>query len=157
MASYSTDHAFSQFGSAVPDWHPYHSPLTAPPSKPFLTPSLLAFCGGRELEGQLWCCVSSVQQQLRHWCVTSTVPATNTQHSAARAAMGKVNSFLARPNKDRSIKKGRDQCCSAGTYFYFKIYLLQTHKLVERNPSPSISAFKLDTLGEIYTFLHTDA
>jgi len=85
--SYGMEYPFDQFGSAV---------LAMSPPKILATPSLLG--GGGMLEKPPWSCVSTAQQQPKHWCVTNALPATDTKHITMRAAIGKINAISAKPS-----------------------------------------------------------
>lgn len=84
QTSCGMEYPFGQFGSAG---------LVVTPARILPHPT-----NGGILERQHWYCASSAQQEPKHWGVTNTFVATNTEHRTVRAAMGKVNSIPVRTN-----------------------------------------------------------
>ena len=77
-------------------WSVWVSCPACVPASLLPTPLLLAK-GQREEQRRFWYCMSTAQQQLKHWCVTNAVLVTNLKHSTIQAAMEK-NNILTRPS-----------------------------------------------------------
>lgn len=74
------------------------------------TPSLWVFEEG--IERKVWCCGKTAQQ---HWCIISSVPATNSEHSTSRAAVRRVNSSPDRPTTAPQRSQAEQRAASAST------------------------------------------
>lgn len=90
------------------------------------------------LERQCWCCVSSAQQEPKHWSVTSTFVTSSAEHSPARA-VGNTNCISARPNTPTSLGwlQGHPSLCVSG--IHISPYLLDLsielgHNLFQSRP-----------------------
>lgn len=67
------------------------------PSQPLAHPQCI-HCRGTEEHWRPWYYAHTVQQQLKHWCITSIILVATLKQSMVRAAVKRINSIPARPS-----------------------------------------------------------
>lgn len=118
LSDFIVEHEILWYGTAF--WSSWSAVLALSLPRVLSTPSLRAFEGG--IETKIWYSGNTAQQQPKHFCVICSVPATNTEHSMNRAAVGKGNSSPDRPStapERGQVEQGLQVLCWSGEISLF--------------------------------------